>query len=102
VPLRVWEFEPDTDHRVMQVAVLDELAGEPDFAGELVATRGDVITLQLVDGVGPSAPDAKLYVERRGPYELVRTERWPGVRGAVERVLLVMRAWPQGHVALRG
>jgi hypothetical protein len=60
----------------------------------VVSLRGDVVTIQLEGGSRPSiAQSTRYYIERRGPYRLLRHEVWPGDGSA--RVLLTMRAWPQ-------
>jgi hypothetical protein len=86
-PLAVWLHPLDADPGAMACAALD-MTEVPDLHVLLVASTGDTITVQVVDGRAPVGAEL-LYVQRRGTYELARTEHWPD-----GRTLLVLRAWP--------
>ena len=90
--LGAWEFDKGIAVDVVAGVALDQLA-VPDLEVVLIATRGDVITVQVVDGA-VSDPKSVLYVARRGLYEIVRDETWPALAGGAPRVLLTLRAWP--------
>ena len=90
--LSVWEFEKEVAPDLAAQVALEKL--EPaDLEVVLLSTRGDVITVQVVDG-SLSDPESVLYVARRGLYELVRSEEWPPLEDGAPRVLLTLRAWP--------
>jgi hypothetical protein len=87
--LDIWEFPADFElAKITQIAI-DALT-EPDLRAHLVSSRGDILTVQVADGKPPADSEMRLYVGGRGAFEITRIERWPG-----ERVLLVLRAWPQ-------
>lgn len=89
----VWLYERDDDESRRGAAIVAmERLEEPQLEVEVLATRGDHVTVQVVRGALED-PTAILYVERRGEYELVRVERWPAASGP-PRVLLTLRAWP--------
>jgi hypothetical protein len=90
--LSVWELEREVAPDIAARVALEKLE-PPDIEVVLLSTRGDVITVQVVDG-SLSDPESVLYVARRGLYELVRSEEWPAVEGGGPRVLLTLRAWP--------
>jgi hypothetical protein len=88
-----WEFEEEEDLQAVTTEVLDRRR-PPDWRGRLVSLRGDIISVQLEPGASPStAPTTRYYIEKRGPYLLLRREIWPGEPR--ERVILTLRAWPQ-------
>jgi len=92
----VWEFHENDSIEAITAVALDR-SRPPDWRGQLVATHGDVVTVQLVDGARPSmAESVRYYVEQRGPYRLLRREVWPAE--PEPRVLLTLRAWPQRGV----
>ncbi len=91
--LGVWEFDKELAPALAARVALDQLE-PPDIEVLLLSSRGDVITVQVVEGA-VSDPATVFYVQRRGLYELVRAEEWPPVSGAQPRVLLTLRAWPQ-------
>jgi hypothetical protein len=92
-PLHAWEFDRDIGLEVAARVALDQLE-PPDLELVLIATRGDVITVQIVEGT-LADPASALYVASRGLYEILRTELWPPVTaGGEPRVLLTLRAWP--------
>jgi hypothetical protein len=87
--LDIWEFPRGFDlAKITQIAI--DALSPPDLRAHLVSSRGDILTVQVADGTPPTDPEMRLYVGGRGAFEAIRTERWPG-----ERVLLVLRAWPQ-------
>lgn len=86
--LAVWLHPADADVGVMARAALD-MTEVPDLQARFIASTGDTITLQLVDGRAPLGHEL-LYVQGRGAYELVRVERWPA-----GQVLLGLAAWPR-------
>ncbi len=90
--LRVWTFDRDITPDVASRAL--EQRDVPDLEVVLVSARGDVVTVQVVDGaIGD--PDDILYVAGRGLYELLRSETWPpATAGGAPRVLLTLKAWP--------
>jgi len=91
--LKVWKFDRDVAPDLAARVALDQL-GVADLEVVLLSTRGDVITVQVVDGDMNDA-DEVLYVSGRGLYEVVRNESWPpATDGAPPRVLLTLKAWP--------
>lgn len=89
----VWEFDEDEDLAAVTARALDGQAA-PTWRAALVASHGDVVTLQLEAGARPSSADStRFYVERRGAFLRLRTEAWPSEAGA--RTLVTLRAWPQ-------
>lgn len=87
--LAVWEFPRTLDVAAMVEIAQDELE-QPDLHLQLLSSTGDTVTVQVVDGVAPLDPEAVLYVQGRGPFEIARRETWPG-----GRVLLTLAAWPR-------
>jgi hypothetical protein len=87
--LAVWVFPRELGHEQIQVAAL---AGTdaPELRVHVLSSTGDSISVQVVEGVVPLDPDAVLYVQRRGPFEIKRRDVWPG-----GRVLLTLDAWPR-------
>jgi hypothetical protein len=84
VTLRVWEHERDEDAlRALPIAADERSPPE----AEVVSSRGDYLTVQIVSGT-LTDPHAILFVETRGTFEIVRVEPWPG------RTMLVLRGWP--------
>ncbi len=91
--LHVWEFDREVAPGVAGKVSLDQLE-PPDLEVVLLAIRGDVITVQVIDG-SVCDPGSVLYVARRGLYEILRSEEWPPREGGAPRVLLTLRTWPQ-------
>lgn len=85
--LAVWLHPTSADPGTMTRVAMD-MTEVPDLHVRLVASTGDTITVQVVDGRAPVGHEL-MYVQSRGAYELARVERW-----GEERVLLAMRAWP--------
>jgi hypothetical protein len=89
----VWEFDRDVDLRVAARVALEQLDA-PDLEAVLLSTRGDVITLEVLEGA-VTDPESVLYVARRGLYEVARMEQWrPLAHGDEPRVRLTLRARP--------
>ena len=86
-----WEFYRDVDPRLATICALDRLEA-PDMRVVVTGTTGDTITIEIVEG-SLLDPDSLLYVERRGLFEIVRVERWPG-EGNTMRDVIVLRAFP--------
>lgn len=90
----VWEF--DENEKFDPVVAMDRIQ-PPSWNAREVTSRGDVVTLQLETGARPSImPSTRYYIEKRGPFRMLRHEVWPGDGAA--RVMLTMRAWPQRGV----
>jgi hypothetical protein len=91
--LKVWTFDRDVGPDVAARVALEQLE-VPDLEVVLVSARGDVVTVQVVDGV-VSDPADVMYVSGRGLYEVLRSEAWPpAAPGDAPRVLLTLKAWP--------
>ncbi len=91
--LKVWTFDRGVGPDIATRVALDQLE-VPDLEVVLVSMRGDVITVQVVEGALSDAGDV-LYVAGRGLYELVRSEAWPPATAeGAPRVLLTLKAWP--------
>ena len=85
--LLAWEYPRGTNVGEMAEVALDEVP-PPDLLARLLSSRGDAITVQVVDGVSPVNPEALLYIQGHGAFELLKREPWPG-----GRTLLVLNAW---------
>ncbi len=83
-----WVYPRDLSGEVMPNIAMGRLM-PPNLRARLLSTTGDTITMQLDEGTPPAGDDL-VYVERRGPFELVRRESWPE-----GRVLLTLAAWPR-------
>jgi hypothetical protein len=86
--LGVWEY--DRDEEALSAAALISLGRlePPDLAVEIISSRGDYVTIRIESGA-LTDPNAILYVETRGTFEILRVEPWPGFGS-----FLVLRAWP--------
>jgi hypothetical protein len=86
--LGLWEFPAS-----FPLAKITEIAhgrlAPPDARAVLVSSRGDVITVQLVEGRLTEGGDFLVYVGGRGAFEVIRREAWPG-----GRALVILKAWP--------
>lgn len=87
--LGVWVFPRGTDPGEMARVAMD-MGRLPDLHVQLLTSTGETVTVQVVDGLVPLDATGVLYVQRRGTYELLRREPWPG-----GRVLLTLAAWPR-------
>ena len=92
MPTGVWLRERGDDGGRGEAATAEGARGAPQLEVEVLSSRGDHLTVQVVRGVLED-PTAILHVEQRGDFELVRVERWPAAAGP-PRVLLTLRAWP--------
>ena len=83
-----WAYErDDADGLHVAAMVAEDRLADPDLEVVVIARRGDRLTVRVERG-GPAAPDAVLYVERAGTFEIARVE------GRAGRTLLVLKAWP--------
>jgi hypothetical protein len=78
------------DVRLLVAAAQEGKLGKAQLQLRLVADRGDSVTVQVAEGTAPAEPGALLYIQGRGTFRQVRSERWPG-----GRVLLTLAAWPR-------
>ncbi len=93
--LALWEFPPEATSDEMD-AIAQDRAQEPDAHGVLVSSRGDVITLQIVEGMVSGRSNSKFHIERRGGFEFLRREDWPApAGGGTPRIMLTLRTWPK-------
>jgi hypothetical protein len=90
--LDAWEFDREVAPQLAAGAQLDQLA-PADLEVVQISSRGDVITVQVVEGAVLD-PASVLYVARRGLFEILRLEAWPPLAGGDARVLLTLKAWP--------
>ncbi len=98
--LEAWRFDPSSELSEV-VALADERRVPPSFCGALLSTRGDALTLQLVEGAPSTEPDALYYVRGHGAFVLARREEWPArTPGGPPRLLLTLLAVPQPEAAL--
>ena len=93
--LEAWAYDPGRDlGDVLRVAA--ERAAPPAFAGHLLATRGDALTLQLADGAESARAGGLYYVLGHGAFVLGRREEWPArAAGGSRRVLVTLLAFPR-------
>jgi hypothetical protein len=92
--VEAWEFDPSCElSDVMQLAA-DRVA-EPTFAGALLSTRGDVLTVQVLHGSPSADPHSLFYVAGHGAFALARLEAWPPLPGRTsKRFLATLAAYP--------
>jgi hypothetical protein len=90
--LDAWEFDRELGPQLAAGVALDQLA-PADVEVVQISARGDVITVQIVEGAVLD-PASVLYVAGRGLFEILRLEAWPPVAGGEARVLLTLKAWP--------
>jgi hypothetical protein len=86
--LELWEFPESFDLGSITIIAQDQRT-PADARAKLVSSRGDIITVQLVDGRLTEHVDLRVYVRGRGAFEVLRREVWPG-----GRVLVTLSAWP--------
>ena len=96
-----WEFDPACDlGEVMRLAT--EHLAPPSFVARVLSTRGDALTLQVVEGSPSDDPRSLYYVGGHGAFVLARREEWPPRPGSEKKRLLVtLLAFPQPTVAAR-
>ncbi len=93
--LEAWEFDASSDLAHVVKVAMERLA-PPSFVGHLLSTRGDSVTLQILEGEATGDPRSLYYVSGHGAFVLARREEWPPVRGSTrKRVLLTLLAFPQ-------
>jgi hypothetical protein len=91
-PLSVWEFERGVDPGLAARTAMDD-PRHPDLRVLLTFSGGDMITVRVLDGA-PSDPDALLYVQGCGLFEIERIEEWPPPEGSVRpRTLLTLHEY---------
>lgn len=99
--VEAWEFDSSSDLGDVVKIAMERLA-PPSFVGRLLSTRGDSLTLQIVEGDPTEDPRALFYVRGHGAFVPARREEWPPAPGSVRRrVLLMLLAFPQPLVAAR-
>jgi hypothetical protein len=86
--LDLWEFPDSFDLGSMTIITQDHRT-PADARAKLVSSRGDIITVQFVEGRLTEHVEFRVYVGGRGAFEVLRREAWPG-----GRVLVTLRAWP--------
>jgi len=97
--VEAWEFDCSCD-LVEVVAVATERSAPPSFAGHLLSSYGDSLTVQLTAGAVEPGPRSLYYVRGRGSFVLGRAERWPPAPGGGgARLLVTLLAFPQPGVA---
>ena len=97
--VEAWEFDSSSDLAdVVQVAM--ERLAPPTFVAHLLSTRGDSLTLQVMQGEPSADPRRLFYVRGHGAFVLARREEWPPRPGGLRtRVLLTLLAFPQPRLA---
>jgi hypothetical protein len=85
----VWIFPHSTEPATM-AAIARPGQRAPDLRVAVLASRGDILTVQALARADRLAPGALVYVEQRGAFELLRREDWGG-----GRALLTLAAWPR-------
>jgi hypothetical protein len=93
--IEAWEFDASCAlEEVMRLA--HERLTPPSFTGHLLSTRGDALTIQVVEGRPSGDPRSLYYVRGHGSFLVARLEEWPALPGHEEkRVLLTLLAFPQ-------
>jgi len=76
--LSTWLVKTDLDLRLYVGAAREKALGEPELRLLLGASRGDSITVQVVDGLVPLEPNATFYVLDRGTYRLAKRDALAG------------------------
>ena len=99
--VEAWEFDHSCDlGEVVQVAT--ERLVPPSFAGHLLSSYGDSLTVQVTGGAPSGDPRALYYVRGHGSFLLAREERWPPLPGGTRpRLLVTLLAFPQPAAAAR-
>jgi hypothetical protein len=96
-----WEFDPACDLGDVVRLAMEHLA-PPSFVGRVLSTRGDALTLQVIEGSPSDDPRSLYYVGGHGAFVLARREEWPPRTGSDrKRLLLILLAFPQPTVAAR-
>jgi hypothetical protein len=93
--IEAWEFDPSCDLGDVVKLAMERLA-PPSFSGQILSTRGDSLTLQILEGEPTGDPRSLYYVGGHGAFVLARREEWPPVPGSErKRTLLTLLAFPQ-------
>ena len=93
--VEAWEFDPSSDLADVVSVAMERLA-PATFVGHLLSTRGDSLTLQVLEGAPTGDPRSLFYVRGHGAFVLARREEWPPVPGSArKRLLLTLLAFPQ-------
>ncbi|GEJ56393.1 hypothetical protein [Anaeromyxobacter diazotrophicus] len=92
--VEAWEYDPCCElSDVMQLAAAR--VAEPTFAGALLSTRGDALTVQVLVGSPTADPRSLFYVGGHGAFALARLEAWPPLPGGSgKRFLVTLVAYP--------
>ena len=92
--VEAWEFDRSCElSDVMRLA--KERVAEPTFAGALLSTRGDALTIQVLFGSPTADPHSLFYVTGHGAFALSRLEAWPPFPGrSAKRFLVTLVAYP--------
>jgi len=99
--LEAWEFDSSSDLKHIVNVAMERLA-PPTFVGHLLSTRGDSLTLQVLEGLPSGDPRSLYYVRGHGAFVLARCEEWPPAQGSArKRILLTLLAFPQPRVGAR-
>jgi hypothetical protein len=98
--IEAWEFDAACDFAEV-VRLAGERVAPPTFTGHLLSTRGDALTIQVVEGEPAGDARSLYYVKGHGAFILARREEWPPAQGrTASRVLLTLLAFPQPVTAL--
>jgi len=100
-PIEAWEFDASCDFTDV-VRLANERVAPPTFTGHLLSSRGDALTVQVVEGEPTGDARSLYYVKGHGAFVLARREEWPPAQGRTsKRVLLTLLAFPQPYAAAR-
>jgi hypothetical protein len=98
--IEAWEFDAACDFGEV-VRHARERVAPPTFTGHLLSTRGDALTIQVVEGEPTGGARSLYYVKGHGAFILARREEWPPAQGrTVSRVLITLLAFPQPGAAV--
>jgi hypothetical protein len=93
----VWEFDASRDLGDVVRGAMERLT-PPRFVARVLSSRGDALTVQVVEGEPSDDPGALFYVGGHGAFVVARREEWPPRPGATRRrLLLTLLAFPQPH-----
>jgi hypothetical protein len=94
-----WEFDPACDLGDVVRLAMEHLA-PPTFVARVLSTRGDALTVQVIEGSPGDDPRSLYYVGGHGAFLVARREEWPPPPGSTRtRLLLTLLAFPQPTVA---
>ncbi len=93
--VQAWELDPRRDVAEV-VALAREQLSPPSFTGRLLSTRGDALTVQVIEGAPAGELQSLYYVAGHGAFLLARREEWPPAPGSIsKRLLVTLLAFPQ-------